>query len=158
MKRTRTITKATKSPAPESAANTGLTCELCCLVRKGTVDGVTGRLLPPIDGSVLAVVVVAGTVVLGVVLAGGWVTTGCVVGGAVAGAVAGGLVVVGTVAGARVVVAQFEATQIGPGSAGTAPARVPGPASANPSMSAAAPAKRSVKAARARRSIANSVA
>lgn len=69
MKRTTTITSATNRPAPDSAANTGLTCELCVLVRKGTVDGVTGR-LPPIDGSVLAVVVVAGTVVLGVVLAG----------------------------------------------------------------------------------------
>lgn len=66
----------------------------------------------------------------------------------------------GTVAGGSVVVhvptiGQFWVVVE---SAGTAPARVPGPASANPSMSAAAPAKRSVKAARARRSIANSVA
>lgn len=66
MKRTATMTSATKSPAPESAAKAGLTCELCSLVVNGTVEGVTGRFPPTIDGRVLEVVVGAATVVLGV--------------------------------------------------------------------------------------------
>lgn len=67
-KRTATITRARKKPAPDKAANTGLTCELCCLVVNGTVEGVTGR-LPPIEGSVV-VVVDGGTVVRAGVLVG----------------------------------------------------------------------------------------
>lgn len=95
MNRTSTITRATNSPAPESAPNTGLTWELCCLVVNGTVEGVTGR-LPPIDGSVLAVVVGAGIVVRGIVGPGGlvWVTGAFVVGGAVGAAVGAGATVV----------------------------------------------------------------
>lgn len=97
MKRTTTMTSATNSPAPESAANAGLTCELCCLVANGTVEGVTGRLPPTIEGSVVAVVVGAAIVVLGVkVLTGDCVTRGAVVGGAVRG---GAVVVAAEVCG-----------------------------------------------------------
>jgi hypothetical protein len=57
------IKKATKNPAPESAANTGLMWELCCLVVKGTVDGETGRW--PLIPGIGAIVVVEATVDVG---------------------------------------------------------------------------------------------
>lgn len=160
MNRTSTITRATKKPAPDSAPKTGLTCELCCLVVNGTVDGVTGR-LPPIEGSVLAVVVGAGIVVLGVAVTAGrrvWVTGALVVAGAVAAVVGAGAVVSGVVA--TVVLPQGIGTQRAvvvvwfP----TAPALPSGPAMAKPVTSAVAPASRIQSAEKTRRSIPDSVA
>jgi hypothetical protein len=68
MKRPAMIRNATKKPAPERAAKTGLTWALWVLVRRGRVDGGTGR-RPPIGA-----MVVGGTVVLmvvGAAVAGG---------------------------------------------------------------------------------------
>ena len=155
--RTATMISARKNPIPDRAAKTGATCELCCLVVNGTVDGVTGR-LPPMEGRVVFVVEVVdpGTVVRGGKV---WRTAGRVVGGDVAGgAVEGGAVegtgVVGGVVPHRAVHVVVDVVL------GTAPAS--GPASATPSISAAATAKRIVIAVRARfsqrRAIATSVA
>jgi hypothetical protein len=66
MKRPAMIRNATKKPAPESAANTGLTCVLWVLVRSGRVDGGTG-MRPPIGAMVVDVVVVVGAGVVGTV-------------------------------------------------------------------------------------------
>ena len=93
------MSSATKNPAIENAANTGLTWALWALVRSGTVDGGTGRWLP-MEGSVVEVVVGGTTVVTGVGAKGnvaGALDTGCgrVAGGAVGGEV--GRVVRGTV-------------------------------------------------------------
>jgi hypothetical protein len=52
---------ATKKPAPDSAAKTGLTWALCTLVLSGSVEGGTGIRLP-IPAMVVEVVVVVGTV------------------------------------------------------------------------------------------------
>ena len=57
---------ATKKPAPESAANTGLTCALWVFVRSGRVDGGPG-MRPPIGAMVVDVVVVVGADVIGAV-------------------------------------------------------------------------------------------
>lgn len=163
--RTATMISARKKPIPDRAAKTGLTCELCCLVVNGTVDGVTGR-LPPIEGRVVFVVEVveAGIVVREVGLNGKvWRTAGRVVGAdVVRGAVEGGAVeATGTVVGDALVV---QVTRPQPPvvdvALGTASAF--GPASATPSISAAAAAKRIVTAVRTRfgkrRAIATSVA
>ena len=146
--RTATMMSAMKNPMPDRAANTGLTCELCCLVVNGTVDGVTGR-LPPIEGSVVFVVEVvdAGTVVRGgkVCRAAGRVVGGDVVRGAVEG---GAVEATGVVVGGAVVQLTRPHPVVVDVVLGTAPAS--GPASATPSISAAAAAKRIVIAVRAR--------
>lgn len=59
------MTSATKNPAPDRAAKTGLTWALCCLVVNGSVEADTGR-CPPIPGMGAKVVVVAD--VVGVVM------------------------------------------------------------------------------------------
>jgi hypothetical protein len=98
------ITRATKKPAPERVAKTGLMWALWALVRSGRVDGGTG-MWPPIGAMVVEVVVVVGAGVVGVVpkknvrgdgetVAGRRVR--CVI-GVVLGGVAGGAVVAGTV-------------------------------------------------------------
>jgi hypothetical protein len=66
MKRPAMMRNATKKPAPERAANTGLTCALCVLVRNGRVDGGTG-MRPPMGAMVVDVVVVVGAGVIGTV-------------------------------------------------------------------------------------------
>ena len=66
MKRPAMMRKATKKPAPESAANTGLTWALWVFVRSGRVDGGTG-IRPPIGAMVVDVVVVVGAGVVGTV-------------------------------------------------------------------------------------------
>ena len=57
-KRVAMMTKATKKPAPERAANTGLTWALDALVRSGSVDGGSGRWL--LIGAMVVEVVGAG--------------------------------------------------------------------------------------------------
>ena len=162
--RTATMISARKNPIPDRAANTGLTCELCCLVVNGTVEGVTGR-LPPIEGSVVLVVEVVddATVLRGVEFSGRvWRTAGRVVGGdVVRGAVVGTAVEGPAVGGGAVVqLTRPQPPLVVEVALGTAPAF--GPASATPSISAAAAANRTVIAVRARlrkrRSIATSVA
>jgi hypothetical protein len=58
--------RATKKPAPDRAANTGLTWAFWALVRSGNVDGGTG-IRPPMGAMVVEVVVVVGAGVAGVV-------------------------------------------------------------------------------------------
>jgi hypothetical protein len=61
--------RATKNPAPERAAKTGLTWALWALVLSGRVDGGTG-IWPPIGAmvvEVVEVVVVLGAAVVGAV-------------------------------------------------------------------------------------------
>ena len=161
--RTPAMISARKKPTPDRAAKTGLTCELCCLVVNGTVEGVTGR-LPPMEGKVVLVVEVveAGTVVRAGELNGRvWRTAGRVVGGdVVRGAVEGGAVDGTGVGGGAVVQVTRPHPVVVEVVVGTAPAF--GLASANPSISAAAAAKRIATAVRARfrkrRTIATSVA
>jgi hypothetical protein len=97
------IRRATKKPAPERAAKTGLTWALWALVRRGKVDGGTG-IWPPIGAIVVDVVVVVGAGVVGVVpkknvrgdgeTMAGWTVRR--VTGVVLGCVAGAAVVAGT--------------------------------------------------------------
>jgi hypothetical protein len=58
--------RATKKPAPDRAANTGLTWAFWALVRSGNVDGGTG-IWPPMGAMVVEVVVDVGAGVAGVV-------------------------------------------------------------------------------------------
>jgi hypothetical protein len=58
--------RATKMPAPDRAANTGLTWAFWALVRSGRVEGGTG-IWPPIGAMVVEVVVVVGAGVAGAV-------------------------------------------------------------------------------------------
>ena len=101
------MTKATKNPAPERAANTGLTWVLGALVRNGSVDGGSGRWLPMgamvVDvGEVVAVIggavagKLGGTCCLG---AGTKTGGGGTVGATVTGSVVAGLDVEGAVSG-----------------------------------------------------------
>jgi tryptophan synthase alpha subunit len=63
------MTKATRKPAPDSAAKTGLTWALWDFVLNGSVDGVTGRRLP-MAAMVVEVVVVVRKVTVGPVYTG----------------------------------------------------------------------------------------
>jgi hypothetical protein len=107
---------ATKKPAPESAAKTGLRCALWALVLKGSVDGGTG-MCPPMAAMVVVVVagrVVTGTVYRGYRKAGGSVRAGAsvVVGCVDGGTVLGGTVVAGTVVAGRVVAGRVVAGRV----------------------------------------------
>jgi len=63
------MTKATRKPAPDREAKTGLTWALWDFVLNGSVDGVTGRRLP-MAAMVVEVVVVVRNVTVGPVYAG----------------------------------------------------------------------------------------
>jgi hypothetical protein len=120
-----------KNPAPDNAANTGLTCELCCLVVNGRVEGATGR-CPPIAGIGVMVLVVGATVEVGYVWPayGATVLTGARVVGVVAtgAVVAGAVVALGTVVGGGgTVVPQIKHRVVG-GAVVPDPAVVGGPA------------------------------
>jgi hypothetical protein len=104
-KRDAIMTRATKNPPPDRAGKTGLTWALCALVRRGSVDGGTGR-RPPIGAIVVEVVVVVEAAVVGTVNAGRRTR----VGGTGRGGVVTGRVVTGTVVGGRVVTGTVRVT------------------------------------------------